>query len=220
MNYRKIYNDLIGRSRGRTLIEYTESHHIIPRCIGGNNKSENLCRLTAEEHFLAHLLLVKIYPDIPKLALAARYMCFDSNGRRRNNKMFGWVRRAAAKAMSVIQTGRIPTPETVAKRAASQKGRLGGMKDKKHKASSKEQTSKALAGRPKPPRTATHCENLSISHMNSVQSTETRDKISNTTKNISYEERYGPEQAILRKEKLRLAWIERKSKKLNRTSQE
>jgi len=36
-------------------------HHIIPRSLGGLNDKINLVNLTAREHYIAHLLLWKIY---------------------------------------------------------------------------------------------------------------------------------------------------------------
>lgn len=56
MNYEKIYEQLIERSRNRTLEGYVEIHHIIPQCFGGTNEKSNLTPLTAREHFIAHLL--------------------------------------------------------------------------------------------------------------------------------------------------------------------
>ena len=41
-------------------LQYWEKHHIIPRCIGGSDKKENLVWLTAREHYIAHWLLTKI----------------------------------------------------------------------------------------------------------------------------------------------------------------
>lgn len=62
MNYQKIYNDLISRAQAREpLSEYKETHHIIPRCMGGSDDKENLVELTGREHFIAHWLLCKIY---------------------------------------------------------------------------------------------------------------------------------------------------------------
>lgn len=64
MNYQKIYNQLINKRKINILdkkICYCEKHHIIPRALGGSNFSENLVNLTAKEHFIAHLLLAKIY---------------------------------------------------------------------------------------------------------------------------------------------------------------
>lgn len=44
--------------------EIYDSHHIIPKCMGGNNSIENKVLLTPREHFIVHLLLTKMvnYP--------------------------------------------------------------------------------------------------------------------------------------------------------------
>jgi hypothetical protein len=75
MNYNKIYNSLIDRAKNRTLEGYKESHHIVPKSIGGSNKADNLVNLTAREHFLAHWLLVKIHPKEFKLLCAWNSFC-------------------------------------------------------------------------------------------------------------------------------------------------
>jgi hypothetical protein len=87
MNYQKIYDDLIDRARGRVIEEYTEKHHVVPRCMGGNNAKINLVRLTPEEHYLAHQLLVKIHPEHHGLIKAALRMTTHNTGRRMNNKL-------------------------------------------------------------------------------------------------------------------------------------
>lgn len=53
---------IIDRAKSRTLLanEYYEKHHIIPRSLGGTDKKENLVSLTAKEHYMCHLLLVKM----------------------------------------------------------------------------------------------------------------------------------------------------------------
>jgi hypothetical protein len=93
MNYEKIYCQIIERSkvscRKKLLKEnenyiYYESHHIIPKCLGGSNKKENLVLLTSREHFLCHWLLIKIYPDSKKLAHAFYRMCCMNNTKRLN----------------------------------------------------------------------------------------------------------------------------------------
>lgn len=85
MNYTRIYNELIQRGINRKILEgYSEKHHIIPICIGGSNKKDNLVKLTAREHFIAHWLLVRIYPVIPGIAYAFYMMCKvkDKNQKR------------------------------------------------------------------------------------------------------------------------------------------
>ena len=42
--------------------EYTERHHIIPRCLGGCDADWNVVDLLPEEHYQCHKLLVDIYP--------------------------------------------------------------------------------------------------------------------------------------------------------------
>lgn len=61
MDYLKIYNQLIKRAKKRKEINIYEIHHIIPKCIGGNDDKENLVKLSPREHFIAHKLLCKIY---------------------------------------------------------------------------------------------------------------------------------------------------------------
>lgn len=64
MDYRHIYDDLVkSRQQQTTYSEYHEIHHIIPRSEGGTNDKSNLVNLTAREHYIAHLLLAKIYSD-------------------------------------------------------------------------------------------------------------------------------------------------------------
>lgn len=127
MNYTLHYERLIERARIRILDSYTETHHIIPRCIGGTNDLENLVELTPEEHFLAHQLLVKMHPLLPELVMAVRYMCYGNikNGERTNNKMFGWLRRKHAETMREINTGRKQSLETIEKRFAHRRGKPG-----------------------------------------------------------------------------------------------
>ena len=102
MNYRKIYISLIEKAKNRDIDGYYEKHHIVPRCLGGNDSPDNLVRLTPEEHYVAHQLLVKIHPDSHALAKAAAMMIPN----RPTNKMYGWVRRRFSIAKSVEQSGK------------------------------------------------------------------------------------------------------------------
>lgn len=99
MDYQKHYNLLISRAQARILpeVEYKESHHIIPKCLGGSDDQTNIAVLTPEEHYLAHQLLVKMHPKNYKVAVAALFM---TTGRheKRNNKLHGWLRRKISEA--------------------------------------------------------------------------------------------------------------------------
>jgi len=93
MNYQRIYDAIIERGKNRTLTGYQESHHIVPRCLNGTDDKDNLVSLTPEEHYLCHLLLVKIYPNNIKLVKAAMFMVSSNNNVKRNNKAYGWLKR-------------------------------------------------------------------------------------------------------------------------------
>lgn len=93
MDYNKHYNNLINRARLREVEGYTEIHHVIPKCLNGTDHSSNLVRLTPEEHYVAHQLLIKIYPDNKNLAYAAMKMTIGNNKQKRNNKLYGWIKR-------------------------------------------------------------------------------------------------------------------------------
>ena len=101
MNYSKIYDRLIDNARSRATTGYKESHHIVPRCLGGSDSKDNLVNLTPEEHYLAHQLLVRIYPKDHKLVYAANAMIQN----RPSNKMYGWLRRRYSKVVSERQRG-------------------------------------------------------------------------------------------------------------------
>lgn len=96
MNYGKHYNLLCERAKTRQLSCYTESHHVVPRCLGGDNSMDNLVDLTPEEHYVAHQLLIKMYPEHKGLIWAAHQLTWQQNGKRNNNKLFGWLRRKNA----------------------------------------------------------------------------------------------------------------------------
>lgn len=101
MNYQKHYNALIERAKSRNLEGYSESHHIIPRCIGGTDHRNNLVSLTPEEHYTAHLLLVRIYPGCHQLVHAAHMMTVGSTMHCRNNKVYGWLKRRYSQVCSL-----------------------------------------------------------------------------------------------------------------------
>jgi hypothetical protein len=89
MDYFRIYDRLIERAKNRLLEGYNEQHHIVPVCMGGTNEQANLVSLTPEEHYVAHQLLVKMYPSNRKLLYAAKMM----GSTRPTNKLYGWLKR-------------------------------------------------------------------------------------------------------------------------------
>lgn len=91
MNYNDTYARLIDRARNRTLTGYAERHHVVPRCLGGTDDELNIVLLTAQEHYICHLLLCKIHPGNSKLVAAAMFMTGGPVARH-TNKTYAWLR--------------------------------------------------------------------------------------------------------------------------------
>jgi hypothetical protein len=162
MNYEKHYNLLIERAKSRLLEGYSEKHHIIPRCMGGSDDPDNLVRLTPEEHYVAHQLLIKIYPDVHGLVYAAHMMTVSSKDTRdRNNKKYGWLKRKHSELMS-----------------KEMKGKFVGKNNPMYGRNHSEETKKKC-GEPNKGRTISKEHKIAISDANKgkVLSSDTRKKI-------------------------------------------
>ncbi len=92
MNYTLHYNLLIAKAQQRQLSPDVifEKHHIIPRCLGGADTEENLVNLLLKEHFIAHLLLAKMYPE-SGLGRAAYMM---SNFKKYRSRQYSFLKEA------------------------------------------------------------------------------------------------------------------------------
>lgn len=168
MNYPAIYEALISRARGREIDGYTERHHVVPLCLGGGDEASNLVRLTAEEHFIAHKLLVKIHPQERGLVFGLLAMTMSNRGMRASNKAFGWVRRLIAQALSDSRKGVPRSREMMRKIWAGNRGRVApeherqrissGLKGIPKSPEHNAKVSAALKGRPSPMKGRSHSE--------------------------------------------------------------
>lgn len=165
MNYRRIYNNLIMKAWRREDPEgYTERHHIIPKCLGGGESKDNLVRLTAAEHYIAHLLLMKMYPSVHKIALPILLMA-KNIGINTKNKLVARAREKAAES----QRGKKRSKDTIKKMSEALKGRQVVNKGKRMSDEQRVKLSKSLKGR------EAHNKGKSPSQ-------ETRDKLSKANK--------------------------------------
>ena len=82
-----ITNILNTRGRHGCGNEYHESHHIIPKCMGGSNEKENLIDLYAREHFIAHKLLAQENPNNAGLLSAYSVMALMKNGNQQGREI-------------------------------------------------------------------------------------------------------------------------------------
>jgi len=79
------YNSLMNKAKYRILNCYTEKHHIIPKSMGGSNDKTNLVKLTAREHYIAHLLLTKFTQGDCRKKMIRAFVCLR-NWKNKNRK--------------------------------------------------------------------------------------------------------------------------------------
>jgi NUMOD3 motif len=58
--YTTWYFNIIDKAKKRYVTSYVEKHHIIPKSLGGSDSKDNLVRLTPKEHFICHMLLIRM----------------------------------------------------------------------------------------------------------------------------------------------------------------
>jgi hypothetical protein len=107
--YTKCYYRIVSNSLNRTLPDdvYSERHHIIPKCFytkyngfleGRPHCKTNIVRVTAKEHYVLHLLLVKMLDNshyIKKMKNALlQFKRTNGNGKRFTGVMYEQLRRS------------------------------------------------------------------------------------------------------------------------------
>lgn len=168
MNYAVHYDRLIARARDRVFLGYRERHHILPRCMGGGDAPENIVELTAEEHYVAHQLLVKMHPTISGLVSCVILMAINCSG----NRAYGWMKRRNSK----FRKGKEFSQLTRERMSSSRRG-------KKHSAETRKKMSSSLVGNTRflgKKLSKEHREKLLASHLGIHLSAEHRAKISAT----------------------------------------
>ncbi len=107
MNYLKIYNLIIEKALSRDKLIICEKHHVIPKSIRKTKvaiellQRDLLVELTLREHFVAHLLLVKIFQTIDTNCY--QRMLFAANmlrTRTKNGLEYHWLKEKFRKMMS------------------------------------------------------------------------------------------------------------------------
>jgi len=188
----KHYLKLCGRALSRDLNEsiYVEKHHVFPKSLYGDNGF--VVKLTAPEHYIAHQLLVKMFPKNRKLIYAARMMTVnDHRSQKRNNKLYGWLKEAYSRAgqsiesnrkRSKTQTGLKQSEETKKKKSLALMGHPAWNKGMKHTDAARKKMSVALKGKKK---SEEHRKKLSVAKKgksNGHHSEETKRKMAEVRK--------------------------------------
>lgn len=84
--YTKWYNSIIAHAKEDVNCRLTgrfEKHHIIPKSLGGSDLPDNLVKLTPREHFICHLLLIRMLDgrDLFRMVAALNLMMNNVNKR-------------------------------------------------------------------------------------------------------------------------------------------
>ncbi len=115
--YTSWYWSIITRAQLRVLCvpQYTERHHIVPRCMGGSNAKSNLVILTAKEHYIVHLLLPRMVQGQAKYKMQVAFwrMCSHKDGRHiPSTTAYERAKQNMATALSALYTGKpLPTAQ-------------------------------------------------------------------------------------------------------------
>lgn len=101
--YTKWYHSIILSAQNRGEITgYHEIHHILPKCLGGDDSINNLVKLTAREHFICHLLLIRMVLGRPKFQMIhALFLMGHSRGFTLNSRLFSMIRENYSKSLSL-----------------------------------------------------------------------------------------------------------------------
>lgn len=102
--YTRWYYRIIDRAIARQSVGYSERHHIIPKSLGGSDKKDNLIRLTAREHFVCHMLLVKMTTGEAKKKMSRAFWLM-AKGTGKRYRPCSKLYEVARKLFVAAQTG-------------------------------------------------------------------------------------------------------------------
>lgn len=102
--YSRIYYSIISRAKSRPKTGYSETHHILPKSMGGSDELSNLVELTAKEHYICHLLLPKITEGENRYKMIYAYTIMS--GRKiYGSRKYAFYREEYAKINSELRSG-------------------------------------------------------------------------------------------------------------------
>jgi len=156
MNHEAVYDALMARALKRDPIGgYVERHHIKPKSLFPELRDDpdNLVILSAREHFVAHLLLAKMFGGVMMFAAQAMLL----NGRY-GSRSYAWLREGAAIYMSETRKGagnpmfgRKQTAEHIAKCVIARTGKPSPLKGRRISDVHRQRIADAQRNRPSRP---------------------------------------------------------------------
>lgn len=174
--YTDWYNSILTNAKNRVnLSGYSERHHIIPKSLGGSNDPTNLVALTAREHFICHLLLVKMTEGDNKRRMVNAAWGMST----RRNQFQDDRTRVNSRTYEFLKSNLTQSDESNLARSKKLKGRVIGPMTDEHK--------KKLSG----PKTDEHRKKISDARLGKswgyTHSAETKNKMSEWQKGIPKE---------------------------------
>jgi hypothetical protein len=108
--YYKWYYNIIARARSRIILPnfYYEKHHVVPKSLNGSDDISNIVKLTAKEHFVCHMLLIKFTEgkNRNKMAHAFWRMCHpkkNSNNTIPSAKIYDIAKKMHIEALKSLR---------------------------------------------------------------------------------------------------------------------
>jgi hypothetical protein len=141
--YYNIINKAISRNfrsrkEAKKILGYVEQHHVLPRSLGGDDSRNNTVYLTAREHFICHLLLVRMttYPEKRSMIFALQNFIHRKkdklNDYKINSHRYALLRELASKEMSKLHKGKTSWNKGLKQDEKSNKKRSLSLKGKTH----------------------------------------------------------------------------------------
>ena len=84
--------------------KYSESHHIIPRSMGGSDLSDNLVLLSAREHFICHWLLTKMTTENHRVSMIRAFWMMRAENKNQQRYINSRAYQSLKEEYSVIQS--------------------------------------------------------------------------------------------------------------------
>ena len=139
--YTKWYNSIICKAKERNWNKnisetYGETHHIIPRSLGGSNDESNLVFLTAKEHFICHILLKNMFEGKQRNKMVVALFLMSSQNNR-NYKLNSKTYQKIKEEFLHYQKTKTVSPEVRKQISEKLKGKIFSEETKKKISESK-----------------------------------------------------------------------------------
>lgn len=109
----------ISRKSTKEMYGAAEAHHILPKSfnLGGKKDKQNIVFCSPREHFILHLILIKMFNEEKQYKMKKAISCFIQNGNCQQRKFNSWeytkIRLIASEASTGKNNPRFGKPGTV-----------------------------------------------------------------------------------------------------------